>query len=271
MTSARKLTGAALGIGCLLVLGAPVKAADPAGGLVGASQDATFRRGNEAYLKGDYKDAVLAYEQVVALGVVSEHLYYNLGNAYYKLLALGPAIYNYERALELDPSGAAADDARYNLDAAREAARRKAEDRLVGAEAVPLWIRVVAQLSTGSLSWLFLGIYLSLFGVLIALRFIAPGFIRALSWVIAAFLSLGVLAAGGLLGGRLYLASHVERAIVLPDTLAVHEGPDANYQTTFTVHAGLRVRVTEHDQDWAKVRLQNGLEGWVPARTVGRL
>ena len=245
-------------------------AADP-NSLLGASQDATFRRGNDSYLHGDYKDAVLAYEQVAALGVVSEHLYYNLGNAYYKLGSLGPAIYNYERALEVDPSGSDADDARYNLEAAREEVRKKAEDRLVGAENVPFWIRIVAPLSTGALSWIFLGVYVSLFAVLTALRFIAPGFLRVSMWALTGFLVLGTLAAGGLLGARIYLTTKVERAIVLPDALAVHEGPDANYQTTFTVHAGLRVRITEHDQDWAKVRLQNGLEGWVPVRSVGKL
>jgi hypothetical protein len=260
--------GAVFALLCFASVG---RAADPSGPLLGASQDATFHRGNDAFLRGEYKEAVLAYEQVAALGVVSEHLYYNLGNAYYKLGALGPAIYNYERALEVDPSGPAAEDARYNLDAAQEAARRKAEDRLVGAEAVAFWIRLVAPMSTGTLSWLFLALYTALFALLIALRFIGPGFVRVSMWVLTAFLIVGTTVAGGLLGGRIYLTTRVERAIVLPDVLAVHEGPDANYQTTFTVHAGLRVRITEHDQDWVRVRLQNGLEGWVPTRSVGRL
>ena len=135
----------------LLALVGVAHAASPEA-LLGASQDATFHRGNEAYLKGDYKAAVLAYEQVAALGIVSEDLYYNLGNAYYKEGALGPAIYNYERALDVDPSGPGADDARYNLDAAREAVRKKSEDRLVGAESVPFWIRAVAPNSTSALS-----------------------------------------------------------------------------------------------------------------------
>jgi hypothetical protein len=255
-----------------LSLAGSARAADPQGApLLGASQDVSFRRGNEAYLKGDYKEAVLAYEQVVALGVVSEDLYYNLGNAYYKEGALGPAIYNYERALEVDPSGPHSDDARYNLDAAHEEVRRKAEDRLVGAEAIAWWIRVVSPFATGTLSWVFLAIYLALFGLLVTLRFVAPGFARVSLWVATAFIALGAVGSGALLGGRVYLATRMERAIVLPDALAVHEGPDANYQTSFTVHAGLRVRVTEHDQDWVRVRLQNGLEGWVPTSSVGRL
>ena len=254
----------------LLALVGVAHAASPEA-LLGASQDATFHRGNEAYLKGDYKAAVLAYEQVAALGIVSEDLYYNLGNAYYKEGALGPAIYNYERALDVDPSGPGAGDARYNLDAAREAVRKKSEDRLVGAESVPFWIRAVAPNSTSALSWTFVVVYTLLFALLVTLRFVQPGFLRASLWVLLAFWIVGTLAVGALLGGRLYLATRVERAVVLPDTLAVHEGPDANYQTTFTVHAGLLVRITEHDQDWARVRLQNGLEGWVPVSSVGKL
>ena len=111
----------------LLVLMALAGIAHGAGpdALLGASQDATFQRGNEAYLKRDYAQAVLSYEQVAALGISSEDLYYNLGNAYYKEGALGPAIYNYERALDVDPSSAGADDARFNLEAAREAVRRR--------------------------------------------------------------------------------------------------------------------------------------------------
>src|SRR5262245_34523195 len=107
-----------------------------------ASKDAIFRRGSDAYFHGRYQEAVQAYEQVSALGVISEDLFYNLGNAYLKVGQLGSAIYNYERALELDPSQ---EDVLYNLKAARDAARKKGEDRLVGAEATPLWIRIISS------------------------------------------------------------------------------------------------------------------------------
>ena len=275
MSACRGLRAFASPLVLVAILCAPAVAspadAPPAEGLVGASYASTFHRGNEAFLHGDFKAAVESYEQVVALGVVSSDLFYNLGNAYSKQGALGPAIYNYERSLEVEPSGAGADDTRYNLEAAQEAVRRKSEDRLVGAEGVAFWVRIVAPYSTSFLAWLFLGVYVGLFALLIALRFVSPGFLRVSLWVGVAFLIVGSLASGALLAGRIYFTTQMERAIVLPDMLAVHEGPDANYQTTFTIHAGLRVRITEHDQDWVRVRLQNGLEGWVPLRSVGKL
>ena len=66
-------------------------------------------------------------------------------------------------------------------------------------------------------------------------------------------------------------AERVEQAIVLPDSTQVKEGPDPNYTGLFSVHAGLRVRITEKEQDWVRVRLANGLEGWLREADLGRL
>lgn len=235
---------------------------------ISASKDATFRRGNDAYFHGRYQEAVEAYEQVAALGVISVDLFYNLGNAYLKAGQLGPAIYDYERALELDP---AADDVRFNLGVARAAARKKGEDKLAGAEAQPFWMRWAGQVTVNWASWLFGALWVSLFGLLIVLHFVQPGFLRVGMWAGFAFLGIAALVAGALLGARLYLADRVEQAIVLPDAVQVKEGPDPNYQSVFGVHAGLRVRVTEKEQDWVRIRLANGLEGWVRERDLGRL
>jgi tetratricopeptide (TPR) repeat protein len=249
----------------LLALGGAARAADTE---IAASKDATFRRGNDAYYHGRYQAAVDAYEQVAALGVVSEDLFYNLGNAYLKAGQLGPAIYNYERALDLDPTQ---DDVRFNLQVARETARKKGEDRLAGAEGMPFWMRVAGQVTVNAASWAFLGLYVGLFGLLIALHFVQPGFLRVSMLAALAFLGLATAAGGTLLGARLYLAERVEQAIVLPDVLQVKEGPDPNYTSSFGVHAGLRVRITEKEQDWVRIRLANGLEGWVRERDLGRL
>jgi tetratricopeptide (TPR) repeat protein len=249
----------------ICALAAPAGAAEQE---LAASKDATFRRGNDAYFHGRYAEAVAAYEQVAALGVRSEDLYYNLGNAYAKAGQMGSAIYNYERALELDPSQ---EDVQFNLKAARESAKKRGEDRLVGAEGMPLWMRAVQPFTVGGLSWLFLGLYVSLFGLLMALHFVPPGFARVGLLALTSFWGLGALGAGALLGGRLYLAERVEQAIVLPDRAEVKEGPDPNYQSVFDLHAGLRVRINEKEQDWVRVRLANGLEGWIRERDLGRL
>src|SRR4030095_2452825 len=158
------------------------------------------------------------------------------------------------------------DDVQVNLKAAREAARKLGEDRLVGAEGTPFWQRIVTPYTISTLGWIFFRLSLAVFGALISLRFIPQGFLRVGIWVGFAFLCLGTIVAGAMLGSRLYLATRVEQAIVLPDQAQVKEGPDQHYTTSFTVHAGLRVRINEKDQDWVRGRLSQRLQGWLRER-----
>lgn len=236
--------------------------------LVSSPVDEAFKKGNEAYFRGDYAVAMEAYERVAALGVVSEDLYYNLGNAYYRAGKLGPAIYNYERALALDPDQ---DDAAYNLKIARQFAERRAADKIEGADRDPLWMRATSAFTVTTLTWTFLGLYVGLFALFIVLRFTPSGLLRAGLVAVTPFVLVATIAAGLLLGGRIYLAERVRQGVVLPDAVAVKEGPDPNYKTAFDVHAGLKVRLADRDQDWVKIRLANGLEGWVREKDVGRL
>jgi SH3-like domain-containing protein len=87
----------------------------------------------------------------------------------------------------------------------------------------------------------------------------------------AAGLTFGAAAlAGVLLLGHVVL-DRIPFGIVLPEAVAVKEGADANYRTSFEIHAGLKVRLLEQDGEWLRVRLANGLEGWVREQDVGRL
>ena len=44
-----------------------------------------FDRGNELYQKGNYNEAVKAYEDVLTAKKHSAELYFNIGNCYYNL------------------------------------------------------------------------------------------------------------------------------------------------------------------------------------------
>ena len=72
-------------------------------------------RANNAYSQGHFAEAVDCYNAVLNAGYQSADLYYNLGNAHYRLDEYGLAILNYERALRLKPNFR---DARQNLDLA---------------------------------------------------------------------------------------------------------------------------------------------------------
>lgn len=228
--------------------------------------DEAWKRGNDAYFRGELAAAVAAYEQLDHQGIVSTDLYYNLGVAHFRQGSLGRAIWGFERAVALDADD---DDARFNLMQARKLADRRVRDKIEGAERDATWIRVVAFFSPSAQTWLFLGLYFGCFALLFVRRRAGEG-ARAPLTAGASIVGVMALLAGLLLVGRASL-DRIPFGIVLPDTIAVKEGADPNYRTSFEVHAGLRVRLLDRDHDWLRVRLANGLEGWVREQDVGRL
>src|SRR5207237_6004412 len=79
-----------------------------------------FAKANQAYSEGRFQEAAEGYESLVQSGQRNTNLFYDLGNAYYRLGNFGKAILNYERALALDPRHPEADA---NLRLARDEAR----------------------------------------------------------------------------------------------------------------------------------------------------
>ncbi len=238
-----------------------------------ARAEESYAGANAAYHADDYEEAVRQYEALVAAGVRHEDLFYNLGNAYFRLAArnddhLGVAIYNYERALRVDPGFA---DAEYNLDVARGAVAAKVVDRLEEAEGDPFWVTVATRFSIARLTIGFLVLGAVFFGVLIAVRFMASGFARATLLVGAVFVGIAGAAAGALLWGHIHFVTSVEVGIVLPDETQLRDAARQPPKDGAQIHAGLRVHVVETEPGWVRVRLANGAEGWLPENAIGRL
>jgi hypothetical protein len=249
---------AAVVVSCALFVGARTGRAD--------LLDEAWKRGNEAHLHGDYAAAVAAYEQLDRQHVVSADLYYNLGVTYFRQQKIGHAIWAFERALVVAPED---DDVRFNLAQARKLAGQRAHDKLEGAEREPAWVRAVNFLPPSTEVWLFCGLYLGCFALLFLRRTMAHDSRLAVTTG-AALLGAGALLAGLLVLGRVSL-DRIPAAVVLPDKVAVKEGADPSFRTSFDVHGGLRVRVVEREQDWLRIRLQNGLEGFVRVEDLGLL
>ena len=57
-----------------------------------------FHRGNQFYKDGNYESALNSYLEVLGSGYSGGDLYYNMGNACYRLKMIGHAVLYYERA-----------------------------------------------------------------------------------------------------------------------------------------------------------------------------
>ena len=70
----------------------------------GNKENDLWQQANNFFKQKNYEQAANLYEQLAASKPYDALLYFNLGNAYYKLNNIGDAVLNYQRALRIQPS-----------------------------------------------------------------------------------------------------------------------------------------------------------------------
>jgi tetratricopeptide (TPR) repeat protein len=223
------------------------------------SPDDLFQKANGLYQEGKVAEARDLYESIAANGYVSGELYYNLGNAHYRLGDPARAILNYERALRLMPGD---DDLRNNL----QVANLRVIDRIEPTPRLFLWDYwdgVKGALSTRGVVWTAYGLFVA-FSAAVILFLIGRTYAFRKASVIAATVS------GLLLGSSLILLyarvsddNRSDEAIVLVNLTTVKNSPDARSSDAFVLHAGVKVRVIDAVNEWLKIRLADGKVGWM--------
>jgi len=241
------------------------------GGLIAplSSQTAEdiFARANEQYRAGRFNEAVQSYEEVATQGWVSPSVFYNLGNAYYRMGRVGPAMLAYERALKLDPSD---EDARHNL----RLLSLRTIDRI---EPLPElfiveWIREFGTVvSPTSMNAVFAASWVVLFLSLGALYLTSSAtFMRVFRIVVLAAFGVVVLSGASLLLYR-WADTSEHTAIVMEQTVTVKSSPDNESVDAFVIHEGLKVRITDAVGEWVRIALPDGKVGWVLQTTAERI
>ncbi len=255
---------------CLALLGLTLLAilAWPRPAQAGPAEDRLFREANAAYVAGKYDLARKRYEQIVHQGVLNERLFYNLGNAYFRQGALGRAIWAYEKALKIDPK---LSEAQANLHLARQEVARKVKDKVVGTPQPAFRQRLVRYFSVTGATATFYALWYVAFGLLITVLLLRRGVLHSLLIVLTVVAGISAAFFAWVYHARIDLAEHTREAVVLEDQVAVREGPRGIATKSFEIHAGLKVDLAAREDQWRKIRLPNGLEGWVRADQLGEL
>lgn len=222
---------------------------------------ALFVQANDAYYAQNYDQAITGYTQLLEKGGGGPDVLFNLGTAYLAKGDLGHAVLYLERARKLSR----ADDIESNL----TAARARQIDQVVGAgSGEPFIERLVGSTDESWFGWALVGALWAAFGAWLWARRPGSGAVPILA-VLAAVLIAVVAGAG--FGIHAYVARTVRDAVVITETLKVKEAPADNAKSGFEVHSGLKVRITDESGKFAKVRLANGLDGWVEKEAVAEL
>lgn len=218
-----------------------------------------FLKGNKEYGKAKYEEALKSYQQLLSHGYESAEVYFNIGNANYKLGNMPLAILNYEKAHKLNPGD---DDIRLNL----QLANLKITDKI---EPVPELFLTTWWRST----ILFFSVYT---WSVIGIAAITSGFLLLIVYLFALALPLKKTAfyAGVcliILGAFSIVLSGMQKdyfndhhgAIVFAGTVNVKSGPDVSHKTLFVIHEGTKVNIKSKNQNWIEVELPNGNTGWI--------
>ena len=229
--------------------------------------EALLKRGNEAYAKNQYGEAASAYQQVLDSGYQSAAVYFNLGNAHYKLAALPEAILNYEKALKLSPGDA---DIQLNL----QLANLKITDRI---EAVPeffltkWWKEFVLFIPLGALSVFVVICAIAGFILLIAYLYLTTVWPKKMAFYGGVTLLSLALLFLIMAGVQSHYLNAGQEGIVFSGAVDVKSGPDDKQKTLFVIHEGTKVNIGEQDDDWIKIVLANGNGGWIKLADIRKI
>ncbi|WP_111684697.1 tetratricopeptide repeat protein [Winogradskyella tangerina] len=234
-------------------------------GLVSFSQnDQRFDQANAMYNDGKYAEAIEQYEAILESGVHSAELYFNLGNANYKLNNIAPSVYYYEKALLLNPND---DDIKNNLayaqnmtidaiDNVPQVGFARIINNVVNTFAADTWAKMAIA-----------GI------IVFVLLFLMYHFAQATSRKRLAF----IISVVSLFFGCFAVAMAFQKesldkkdnpAIVFAQESRVKSEANKISEEVFRLHEGTKVQVLESYEDWKKIQLSDKSTGWIPAEDI---
>jgi tetratricopeptide (TPR) repeat protein len=226
-----------------------------------------FEAANELYQKAKYNEAVAAYENVERDNKQSAELYFNLGNSYYKLNKVASAIYNYEKALLLSPKDS---EVLANLRFAQK--RTIDEVKVIPKVGFAKLLRdFTAIYDYNTWAWIsvsFSGLFLlSFIGYYFSQLTLSKRIFFLGMFMMFVLLLISVAAA---IFEKSYYKNEIP-AIVFAEMVEVKAEPQKLAANVVTLHEGAKVFVKETLENWKKIQLTDGTEGWIQTSAIKEL
>ena len=210
-----------------------------------------------------YGKAVLRFERIVREGEIQNgKLFYNIGNAYFRMDDLGRAILNYRRAEQFIPN-----DVNLNQNLAYARQRRvdnfeePPEKRVL--KTLFFWHH---DLSARARSILFGAAFVLLWVALATRLFFRRPF---LIWIVSLSALTAALFLSSLLVEMVSTGSNPS-GVILAEEVIARKGDSQTYEPSFKepLHRGTEFLLIENRTDWLYVELPDGRRCWLPAEAV---
>ncbi|MCF8259570.1 MAG: tetratricopeptide repeat protein [Melioribacteraceae bacterium] len=219
-----------------------------------------MNKANSSYQDKDFETAISLYQQILDDGFVSDAVYFNIGNCYFRQGEIGRAILNYERALKLNPGD---EDIVYNLNLAKARTTDKITE--VPQIFIVQWWEILLTFISVQTWALLLVISISLFSLSLAIYFTSRS-----SKLVRGFFALGSILFLLIVFSTIFLSSSIHRSntysegVLLEKSISVKSSPDEESGDVFVLHEGIKFKVEDSLQNWVKIKLSDGKVGWLP-------
>lgn len=232
-----------------------------------AQNEALFKEGNALYNDANYEEAINKYETIINNGKHSAELYFNLGNAHYKLNHIAPSIYYYEKALQLRPNDK---EIKNNIAFARNMT-------IDAIDTIPevgftKFINGISKSFTFE-RWAIISIGLViLFVILFLTYYFTSSSTKKRMTFIASMASILLAALALTFAFHNYELKEIDQpAIVFAQESLVKSEPNLRSNEAFKLHEGTKVQILDTVNNWKKIRLADGKTGWIPESDIKML
>lgn len=233
----------------------------------GQSPSVVFENANTAYNNAKYEKAVSLYKEILDQGEHSAALYYNLANCYYRLNNVGESVFYYEKAQLLNPND---QDIKVNAAFAQNMAI-DAVELLPQTQLTHMKNSFFNSFSTEG--WAILAVVLAwLFALFIGLYLWnkAP-FLKRTFFILAILSSLLLVSSISISFMKYSTEESTIYGILFSEKIDVWAEPNSRSEVLFLLHEGTKVQLLDALQEWQKIKIANGSEGWIKGGNIRSL
>ena len=232
-----------------------------------AQNQSLFEKANTLYNQGKYAEAIDNYEAILATKNHSAALYFNLGNANYKLNNIAPSIYYYEKALQLAPND---EDIKHNLTFAKNMTVDAIE--VLPVSGFGKITSKVTNLMTFD-GWAKTAVaFVFCFVILILAYYFSYSTIKKRLAFIGSITALSLMLISLALAFHQFNVFKKDKpAIVFAQESIVKSEPNSRSEEAFVLHEGTKVQVIDTINNWKKIKLADGKLGWISSKDIKAL
>ncbi len=226
--------------------------------------ESMMQQGNDYYQNKQYGKAIESYTKLIDEGYSGTSLFYNLGNSYYREGKIGYAVLYYQKALKLSPGDG---DVQHNL----AIANTKTVDKINTMPQFFLfqwWESLLAFFPLSGWTYLAYVFYIFLLLSIGIYFFVKNSKLQKYLFFSGSGSLLLLIITSVLLVVNLNRQLNIKNGVVVSSIVNVKVSPDATSNDAFIVHEGLKVREEDSVDNWIKIRLNDGKEGWMPKQDI---